>query len=284
MQRMRHDVRERNIYRWAAHLLSDLTEIRVKFLRNAGRRMHERRGNAIRIRHGFLSHADRNQSAARLAGFLRPEVQRRLHFHHTFQTLRITFSDEGFSNDFAQWALADANRNDLAESSPRSTFAITFHCRAADLYRLTSDYCAAFPHFRQATLERFISAEHGGHSASRPQRANAGRIPKWRAHLSHASFTFTSSLRGPSAAADERFFALACRRPGTRNSSEQRRSHRHLHQYMDSSRQTAAADRPRKQGEMSETLALVHSLMTGPAGAQELKSCARWPFRGRSIG
>jgi hypothetical protein len=27
---MRHDVRERNIYRWAAHLLSDLTEIRIE--------------------------------------------------------------------------------------------------------------------------------------------------------------------------------------------------------------------------------------------------------------
>src|SRR5438093_7207400 len=29
MQRMRHTVREHNIYRWAANLLSDLTEIRV---------------------------------------------------------------------------------------------------------------------------------------------------------------------------------------------------------------------------------------------------------------
>jgi hypothetical protein len=30
MQRMRIGVRERNIYRWAAHLLSDLTEIRIE--------------------------------------------------------------------------------------------------------------------------------------------------------------------------------------------------------------------------------------------------------------
>ena len=29
MRRMRHNVREHNIYRWAANLLSDLTEIRV---------------------------------------------------------------------------------------------------------------------------------------------------------------------------------------------------------------------------------------------------------------
>jgi trehalose 6-phosphate synthase len=30
MQRMRHHVREHNVYRWAANLLSDLTEIRVE--------------------------------------------------------------------------------------------------------------------------------------------------------------------------------------------------------------------------------------------------------------
>src|SRR3989454_3404020 len=30
MQRMRHNVRKHNIYRWAAHLLSDLTEIRIE--------------------------------------------------------------------------------------------------------------------------------------------------------------------------------------------------------------------------------------------------------------
>ena len=30
MQRMRHNVRQRNVYRWAAHLLSDLTEIRIE--------------------------------------------------------------------------------------------------------------------------------------------------------------------------------------------------------------------------------------------------------------
>jgi len=29
MQRMRENVRERNVFRWAAHLLSDLTEIRI---------------------------------------------------------------------------------------------------------------------------------------------------------------------------------------------------------------------------------------------------------------
>src|SRR6516165_11730392 len=37
-------------------------------------------------------------------------------FHHTFQTLGSHhFLTEGFSNDFAQWVLADANRDALAE-------------------------------------------------------------------------------------------------------------------------------------------------------------------------
>ena len=35
MQHMRHDVRERNVYRWAAHLLSDLTEIRIEISERA---------------------------------------------------------------------------------------------------------------------------------------------------------------------------------------------------------------------------------------------------------
>ena len=35
MQRMRHIVRERNVYRWAAHLLADLTDIRIELAERA---------------------------------------------------------------------------------------------------------------------------------------------------------------------------------------------------------------------------------------------------------
>jgi trehalose 6-phosphate synthase len=35
MQRMRHTVRQHNVYRWAAHLLSDLTEIRIELAERA---------------------------------------------------------------------------------------------------------------------------------------------------------------------------------------------------------------------------------------------------------
>jgi hypothetical protein len=39
--RMRHNVREHNIYRWAANLLSDLTEIRIDLPERASERLEE---------------------------------------------------------------------------------------------------------------------------------------------------------------------------------------------------------------------------------------------------
>jgi len=95
MQRMRHIVREHNVYRWAANLLSDLTEIRVDLQEPWRRpRYHEsskstrcpvlRRCGALPYFPGwrklprehaetpfesspFLSHAHRQQSAGTLA-------------------------------------------------------------------------------------------------------------------------------------------------------------------------------------------------------------------------
>src|SRR6202521_858582 len=76
-------------------------------------------------------------------------------FHHTYQTLGSHhFLTEGFSNDFAQWVLADANRSDLAEQLAALDIRdyVSIAALRSDLCRLTSDYCAAFPHFaRQAT-------------------------------------------------------------------------------------------------------------------------------------
>ena len=42
MLRMRHNVREHNIYRWAANLLSDLTEIRIDLPERVPERPPER--------------------------------------------------------------------------------------------------------------------------------------------------------------------------------------------------------------------------------------------------
>src|ERR1700716_603666 len=59
-----------------------------------------------------------NQSAGTLTEFLKglEECSDASIFHHTFQTLGSHhFLTEGFSNDFAQWVLASANRDELAE-------------------------------------------------------------------------------------------------------------------------------------------------------------------------
>jgi hypothetical protein len=59
-----------------------------------------------------------NQSAGTLAELLTglEQCSDASIFYHTYQTLGSHhFLTEGFSNDFAQWVLADTNRNDLAE-------------------------------------------------------------------------------------------------------------------------------------------------------------------------
>src|SRR2546427_11212415 len=116
-------------------------------------------------------------------------------FHHTYQTLGSHhFLTEGFSNDFAQWVLVDANRNDLAEQLAALDIRdyVSIAALRSDLCRLTSDYCAAFPHLAsQAALERFYFCESVGVTA--PLGRSAQTLDEFRdgiAHLSHASFYF----------------------------------------------------------------------------------------------
>jgi len=116
-------------------------------------------------------------------------------FHHTFQTLGSHhFLTEGFSNDFAQWVLVDANRNDLAEQLAALDIRdyVSIAALRRDLCRLTGDFCAAFPHFAtQATLERFYFCESVEVTA--PLGHSARTLDEFRngiAHLSHASFYF----------------------------------------------------------------------------------------------
>jgi len=89
-------------------------------------------------------------------------LQRRLHLSsHVSNAGSHHFLTEGFSNDFAQWVLVDANRNDLAEQLAALDIRdyVSIAALRSDLCRLTSDYCAAFPHLAsQAALERFYFA------------------------------------------------------------------------------------------------------------------------------
>jgi hypothetical protein len=124
-------------------------------------------------------------------------------FHHTFQTLGAHhFLTENFSNDFAQWAMADANRNDLAEQLASLDIRdyVSIAALRADLSRIVRDFCAACPEFAgQAALERFYFCE--GVDVTVPLGLQAQTLDEFRQgieRLSHAGFYFhfiTSRLR-----------------------------------------------------------------------------------------
>ena len=116
-------------------------------------------------------------------------------FYHTYQTLGAHhFLTENFSNDFAQWAMADANRNDLGEQlaalDVRDYSSIA--ALRGDLCRLVGDYCAAFPEFsNQTALERFYFCE--GVEVTVPLGEQARTLDEFRhgiERLSHAGFYF----------------------------------------------------------------------------------------------
>src|ERR1700681_3589077 len=106
-----------------------------------------------------------NQSAGTITEFLKglQECSDASIFHHTFQTLGVHhFLTENFSNDFAQWAMADANRNDLGEQMASLDVRdyLSIAALREDLCRMVSDFCAAYPEFaNQAALERFYFCE-----------------------------------------------------------------------------------------------------------------------------
>ena len=116
-------------------------------------------------------------------------------FHHTFQTLgRHHFLTEGFSNDFAQWALTSANRSELAEQlgSLDVRDYLSLAELRSDLARIVGDYCAAHESIvTQSTLEPFWFCEGLevnaplGHSASTLEEFGAGLEL-----LNHAAFYF----------------------------------------------------------------------------------------------
>jgi len=116
-------------------------------------------------------------------------------FYHTFQTLGAHhFLTENFSNDFAQWAMADANRNDLGErlASLDVRDYVSIAALRSDLCRIVAEYCAAFPEFaKQAALERFYFCE--GVEVTIPFGLQARTLEEFRQgieRLSHDAFYF----------------------------------------------------------------------------------------------
>lgn len=126
-------------------------------------------------------------------------------FHHTFQTLSSHhFLTEGFSNDFAQWVLADANRDALAEQL--AAFDIrdytSIAALRADLCRSVREYIEQHPEYaHQQALERFYFCESV--EVTVPFGLAARTLEEFHAgvkRLSHAAFYFhfiSSRLRPP---------------------------------------------------------------------------------------
>jgi uncharacterized protein DUF5752 len=116
-------------------------------------------------------------------------------FHHTFHTLgRHHFLTEGFSNDFAQWALASANRAELAEQL--ASFDIRDYVTLAevrsDLHRMLKEYTDAHPSAaRQLALEPFYFSESV--EIAVPLSERAASLEEFRScleGLSHASLYY----------------------------------------------------------------------------------------------
>jgi Family of unknown function (DUF5752) len=138
-----------------------------------------------------------NQSAATLSELLTglEHCSDASIFHHTFQTLGVHhFLTEGFSNDFAQWALASASRNDLAEQLAALDIRdyLSIAALRSDLCRMVRDFCVAQPQFAsQSGLERFYFCESV--EVAVPFGRSAGNLDEFREgleHISHAGFYY----------------------------------------------------------------------------------------------
>ncbi len=116
-------------------------------------------------------------------------------FHHTFQTLSSHhFLTEGFSNDFAQWVLANTNRDALAEQLAALDIRDypSIAALRQDLCLVVHAFCEEHPEFaRQSALERFYFCESV--EVTVPFGFAAGNLDDFRdgiTRLSHASFFF----------------------------------------------------------------------------------------------
>jgi hypothetical protein len=110
-------------------------------------------------------------------------------FHHTFHTLgQHHFLTEGFSNDFAQWALASANRVELAEQLASLDIRdyVTLAEVRSDLHRILRDYADVHAAAAQQTaLEPFYFCESV--EIATPLGEQASSLAEFRVHLSHLS-------------------------------------------------------------------------------------------------
>jgi Family of unknown function (DUF5752) len=116
-------------------------------------------------------------------------------FYHTFQSLdRHHFLTEGFSNDFAQWALAACNQPGLAEAMAGLDIRdyLTIGDLRADLHRIVAEYCNAhLQESKQRAFETFHFCEAIEVRVSLGIEARTlAEFRQGVEHLSHASLYF----------------------------------------------------------------------------------------------
>jgi hypothetical protein len=116
-------------------------------------------------------------------------------FYHTFQSLgRHHFLTEGFSNDFAQWALAALNRAELAERLAALDIRsyLDLSDLRSDLLRITEEFCVAHPaELERKAFEPFYFCESV--EVAVPKRVEAWTLEEFRdglEHLGHGSFHY----------------------------------------------------------------------------------------------
>jgi uncharacterized protein DUF5752 len=124
-------------------------------------------------------------------------------FYHTFQSLgRHHFLTEGFSNDFAQWALGSCNRPALAERMASLDIRdyVSLAELRSDLRRMVAEFCHANPGVgSQSAFETFYFCETAEERV--PLGREAWTLEEFRdqlKQLSHGSLQFhfiTSRLR-----------------------------------------------------------------------------------------
>jgi uncharacterized protein DUF5752 len=138
-----------------------------------------------------------NQQARNLAELLQglKESSDASIFHHTFQSLgRYHFLTEGFSNDFAQWALAAANQPGLAErlASLDIRSYVSLAELRADLVRVVEEFDELHQtEARLGAFEPFYFCESV--EVTVPLGFEARNLAQFRegvARLSHSAFNF----------------------------------------------------------------------------------------------
>jgi len=114
-------------------------------------------------------------------------------FNHTFQCLgRYHFLTEGFSNDFAQWALASLNQPLLAERLAGIDIRdyASIAALRADIKQIVAEFIAKYPrHAEQSAFEPFYFCR--AVEVTVPLAWDARTLAGFRAgleRLSHASF------------------------------------------------------------------------------------------------